>query len=215
MSQFGLSFDAFGNQFTDWNNVHVRHVVINDKYLSNNSFLSVGTTMADISDHGNAAPVYSIAKDMLNLHESEMGHFTSACGICEYTGNLFKGKYANASFVCEPVSNLVHSDILSPAGATFTAKRAEEEKEFLASTDSWFRPVNSTVGPDGALYIVDFYRKLVEHPDWLAMADSTGFYTHAGKIKESDFLEGNDRGRVYRIVPKDYKSDKEENAGIE
>lgn len=208
MSQFGLSFDASGNQFTDWNNVHIRHVVINDKYLSNNPFLSIGATMADISDHGNAAPVYSIAKDMLNLHESEMGHFTSACGICEYTGNLFKGKYASASFVCEPVSNLVHADVLSPNGATFSAARTENEKEFLASTDSWFRPVNSTVGPDGGLYIVDFYRKLVEHPDWLAMADTSGFYTHAGKIKESDFLEGNDRGRVYRIVPKDYKADK-------
>ena len=208
MSQFGLSFDAFGNQFTDWNNVHIRHVVINDKYLSNNPFLSVGTTMAEISDHGNAAPVYSITKDMLNLHESEMGHFTSACGISEYTGNLFKGKYAKASFVCEPVSNLVHADVLSPDGPTFSAARAENEKEFLASTDSWFRPVNSTVGPDGGLYIVDFYRKLVEHPDWLAMADTSGFYTHAGKIKESDFLEGNDRGRVYRIVPKDYKAEK-------
>jgi len=166
--------------------------------------------MSDISDHGNAAPVYSITKDMLNLHESEMGHFTSACGICEYTGDLFKGKYASASFVCEPVSNLVHADILSPDGPTFKAERAEKEKEFLASTDSWFRPVNLTVGPDGALYVVDFYRKLVEHPDWLAMADSSGFYTHAGKIKESDFLEGNDRGRIYRIVPKDFKADKKE-----
>ena len=201
MSQFGLSFDGQENQFTVWNNVH-----INDKYAANNSYLSINATMADISDHGNAAPVYSIAKDMLNLHESEMGHFTSACGICEYTGGLFKDKYARASFVCEPVSNLVHADILSPDGVTFKAERAEKEKEFLASVDSWFRPVNSTVGPDGALYVVDFYRKLVEHPDWLAMADSTGFYTHAGKIKESDFLEGNDLGRVYRIVPKGFKA---------
>lgn len=208
MSQFGLSFDASGNQFTVWNNVHIRHMVINDKYLSNNPFLSIGAAMADISDHGNAAPVYSITQNMLNLHESEMGHFTSACGICEYTGDLFKDKYARASFVCEPVSNLVHADIVSPEGPTFKAERAEKEKEFLASTDSWFRPVNLTVGPDGALYVVDFYRKLVEHPDWLAMSDSTGFYTHAGKIKESDFLEGNDLGRVYRIVPKDIKAGK-------
>lgn len=208
MSQFGLSFDASWNQFTDWNNVHIRHVVINDKYLLNNPFLSVNNTMAEISDHGNASAVYAITKSMLNLHESEMGHFTSACGICEYTGNLFEGKYAKASFVCEPVSNLVHSDILTPNGATFKAERAEDGKEFLASTDSWFRPVNLTVGPDGALYVVDFYRKLVEHPDWLAMADSTGFYTHAGEIKESDFLEGNDRGRIYRVVPKDFKAEK-------
>lgn len=205
MSQFGLSFDNRENQFAVWNNVHVRHVVINEKYLSANPYLNVGATMADISDHGNAAPVYSITKDMLNLHESEMGHFTSACGICEYTGGIFPGKYAQASFVCEPVSNLVHADYLAANPPTFKAERIELEKEFLASTDSWFRPVNLTVGPDGAMYVVDFYRKLVEHPDWLAMADSSGFYTHAGKIKESDFLEGNNRGRIYRIVPKDFK----------
>lgn len=208
MSQFGLSFDQWGNQFTVWNNVHVRNVVINDKYLSANPFLSINATMADISDHGNAAPVYAITKDMMNLHESEMGHFTSACGICEYTGGIFTGKYENASFVCEPVSNLVHVDLIAADPPTFKAERILEEKEFLASTDSWFRPVNLTVGPDGAMYVVDFYRKMVEHPDWLAMADSSGFYTHAGKIKESDFLEGNDRGRIYRIVPKDFKRDK-------
>lgn len=209
MSQFGLSFDAKGNQFTVWNNVHIRNVVINDKYLSGNPFYNTDAVMADISDHGNAATVYSITKDMLNIHESEMGHFTSACGNCVYTGRIFKGKYAAADFVCEPVSNLVHADILIPDAPTFKAERGETEKEFLASTDSWFRPVNLTVGPDGGLYVVDFYRKLVEHPDWLAMADSSGFYTHAGKIKESDFLEGNDKGRIYRIVPKDYKPSKQ------
>lgn len=207
MSQFGLSFDAFGNQFTVWNNVHLRHVVINDEYLLNNPYLNVGNTMADISDHGNAAAVYAITQGMLNLHESEMGHFTSACGVCEYTGDVFPEKYARASFVCEPVSNMVHADILTPDGPTFKAQRAENGKEFLASTDSWFRPVNTTVGPEGGLYIVDFYRKLVEHPDWLAFADSSGFYTHAGQLKESDFLAGNDRGRIYRMVPKDFKAD--------
>jgi putative heme-binding domain-containing protein len=65
--------------------------------------------------------------------------------------------------------------------------------------------VNTTVGPDGALYVVDFYRKLVEHPAWIAHADDEGIYTHAGVLQESDFLEGNDRGRIYRIVPDDFK----------
>lgn len=207
MSQFGLTFDSWGNQFTLWNNIHVRHVVIDEQYLLNNPYYRVDAVMADISDHGNAAPVYSITKDMLNLHESEMGHFTSACGNCAYTGGLFTGKYAAANFVCEPVSNLVHADILTPDAPTFKAVRDEPNKEFLTSTDSWFRPVNLTVGPDGALYVVDFYRKLVEHPDWLALADSSGFYTHAGKIKEADFLAGNDRGRIYRIVPASLKKD--------
>lgn len=205
MSQFGLTFDAFGNQFAIWNNNHIRHVVINYRYLSGNPFLSVKKVMDDISDHGKAATVYPRTQ-VQYLREDEVGHFTSVCGNCEYTGGLFEGKYARASFVCEPVSNLVHADILTTKGATFSAARAEEGKEFLASTDSWFRPVNTTVGPDGALYVVDFYRKLVEHPDWIGMTDSSGFYTHAGKITEADFLEGNDRGRIYRIVPATYKS---------
>ncbi len=161
--------------------------------------------MASISDHGKAATVYP-ATHVEYLREDEVGHFTSACGICKYTGGLFEGKYSTASFVCEPVSNLVHADILTVNGATFSAGRAEVEKEFLASTDSWFRPVNLTVGPEGGLYVVDFYRKLVEHPDWIGLADSSGFYTHAGQLKESDFLEGNDRGRIYRVVPKSYKA---------
>lgn len=206
-SQFGLSFDAFGNQFAIWNNRHLRHVVINYQYSSNNPFLSVKKVMEEISDHGNAATVYPITK-VKYLREDEIGHFTSVCGVCEYTGGLFEGKYARASFVCEPVSNLVHADILTVKGATFNAGRADHEKEFLASTDSWFRPVNLTVGPEGALYVSDFYRKLVEHPDWIGLTDSSGFYTHAGKITEADFLEGNDRGRVYRIVPKTFNSGK-------
>ncbi|MBN8858523.1 MAG: c-type cytochrome [Sphingobacteriales bacterium] len=213
MSQFGLSFDASGNQFTVWNNNHIRHVVINNRYLSNNPFLSIKKVMEDISDHEKAATVYPITQ-VKYLREDEVGHFTSACGVCAYTGGLFGGKYAHASFVCEPVSNLVHADILTTKGATFSAARAEKGKEFLASSDSWFRPVNTTIGPDGALYVVDFYRKLVEHPDWIGMTDSSGFYTHAGKIKESDFLEGNDRGRIYRIVPKTYKSGDQEKNGL-
>ena len=94
-------------------------------------------------------------------------------------------------FVAEPVHNLVHEDILSDAGATFVAKRVHEGVEFLSSTDAWFRPVNFTVGPDGALYLMDFYRLAIEHPEWMA----TETYT------SKDLTEGIDRGRIYRIVP--------------
>jgi len=77
------------------------------------------------------------------------------------------------------------------AGATFTGRRAKEGVEFLASTDSWFRPVNLTVGPDGALYLVDYYRKVIEHPEWASTSVATS----------PDLYVGQDRGRVYRIVP--------------
>lgn len=204
MSQFGLTFDAEGNRFTVWNNIHLRHVVVDARYPSRNPALAMRSLMAHISDHGDAAPVYSRAENRMDLHESEIGHFTSACGISVYTGGLFPEPYDHAAFVCEPVSNVVHADLLARNGVTFTARRDREGVEFLSSTDSWFRPVNTTVGPDGGLYVVDFYRKLVEHPAWIAHADDKGIYTHAGVLQEEDFLEGNDRGRIYRIVPADF-----------
>src|SRR5205823_7658752 len=100
--------------------------------------------------------------------------------------------FAGGLFVAEPVHNLVHEDVLSDAGATFIAKRIREGVEFLSSTDAWFRPVNFTVGPDGALYLMDFYRLAIEHPEWMATE------TYNSK----DLTQGIDRGRIYRIVPR-------------
>ena len=62
------------------------------------------------------------------------------------------------AFICDPTGNLVHRDILTAQGATFSARAGREGIEFLASSDNWFRPVNLTTGPDGALYVVDMYR---------------------------------------------------------
>lgn len=207
MSQFGLSFDASGNRFTVWNNIHMRHVVLENRYRKNNPYLTIASDMNNISDHGDAAQVFSSAKNMLDLHESEIGHFTSACGNLVYTGGLSFEAYQSAGFVCEPVSNIVHADKLSVEGASFIASRIQDKEEFLSSTDSWFRPVNLTLGPDGGLYVVDFYRKLVEHPDWISMADEEGFHTHAGVLTKADFAEGTDKGRIYRIVPDNFQYD--------
>jgi putative heme-binding domain-containing protein len=98
--------------------------------------------------------------------------------------------------VCDPANNLVHRDILEPHGATFTAKRAHTDCEFLASTDNWFRPVNLTIGPDGALYVVDFYREVIETP--LSLPDD---------IKKKLNLESRGRGRIWRIAPTSFSRD--------
>src|SRR5207244_13332583 len=81
-------------------------------------------------------------------------------------------------------------DLLVPRGATFTAQRVDADCEFLASTDTWFRPVHLTIGPDGALYVVDFYREVIETP--LSLPDD---------IKKKLNLESRGRGRIWRIVP--------------
>ena len=190
-SQFGNAFDASGNRFMLWNSNHIRHSVIAYRYLTRNPYLSVPSAMEFPSDHENQSKVFPITEQPIYMHESQVGQFTSACGNSVYTGGKFPERYESVYFVCEPVHNLVHADLLTPRGATFVASRALENREFLASTDPWFKPVFTTVSPDGGLYVVDYYRKYVEHPD----------YVPEGLEGEFDLRTGEGMGRIYRILP--------------
>jgi len=181
-SQYGQAFDDWGHHFTTNNSDHAREEVIAARYLERNPDLPVFSAMQQIPDHGAAAKVYPITLHPRFEMLTEVGQFTSACGITFYRGSLF---------VAEPVHNLAHQDLLADAGATFVARRAHPDVEFLASTDAWFRPVNFYAGPDGALYVMDFYRLVIEHPEWMS--------TEAQK--SPDLTKGIDRGRIYRIVP--------------
>src|SRR5437867_5188718 len=135
-SQFGNTFDARGNRFALWNNNHIRHIVVAYQYLARNPHQGVSSAMQFPSDHENQSVVYPITVNPVFIHDSQVGMFTSACGNSVYTGGAFPEPYSGAYFVCEPVHNLVHSDLLSPKGATFAARRAIQEAEFLASTDA-------------------------------------------------------------------------------
>ncbi len=191
-TQFGHTFDKWGNRFLVSNAHHIYHEVIKAAYLDRNKSLLVSNTTESVSDHGNAADVYPITKNPEHQLLTDLGVFTAACGITSYSGGLFPSPYDSVTFVAEPVGNLVHADILREKGATYTASRLFEQKEFLASTDAWFRPVNMYVGPDGALYVVDYYRQIIEHPEW--MADEVA--------KSGAIYNGIDQGRIYRITPK-------------
>jgi putative membrane-bound dehydrogenase-like protein len=191
-TQFGGSFDAYGRYFTSSNNDHIRHEVVAARYLERNPLLPVAAAMHVISDHGGAARVFPVTTNPRYELLTESGEFTSACALTVYTGGLFTGEYARSTFVAEPVHNLVHRDVLDPAGATFVARRGGEGREFLASTDAWFRPVNFYIGPDGGVYVIDYYRPRIEHPEWTASE------FHA---KPAEFWEGRERGRIYRVVP--------------
>jgi len=191
-SQFGHAFDEWGRYFTLDNSNHLRHEVIAARYLKRNPDLPVGNAMQNISDHGSNAKVFAITKRPRFELLTEPGKFTSACSPTLELGGAFPASLGRTSFVAEPAQNLVHRDVWADVGSTFTARRAQEGMEFLASTDSWFRPVNMTVGPDGALYVVDYYRQMIEHPEWAS--------THVHK-HEKDMYAGQDRGRIWRITP--------------
>ncbi len=189
-TQYGHSFDTWGHHFTVSNEDHIRQEVVAARYLSRNPDLPAGSAMERISDHGSAAEVYPITQNARVEMLSGVGSFTSACSITVYLGGLFPA-LGSFSLTAEPAQNLVHRDVLTPKGATFLAKRSRESVEFLASTDGWFRPVNFTIGPDGAIYLVDYYRLVIEHPEWMATET----------FHSKDLYKGDDRGRIYRITP--------------
>lgn len=188
-AQFGQTFDNFGRRFICSNRNHIQHVVMPLKELKRNPRLAFSEIVQDIPDHGAAGKVFPLSANITTA-ASHTGFFTSACGVTIYDGTALPEKYRGNSFTCEPAGNLVHRDVLSSSNETFVASRAYEDREFIASPDNWFRPVNLAVGPDGALYLCDMYRKTIEHPEYLPEATR----------KITDFESGKDKGRIYRIV---------------
>jgi len=96
-----------------------------------------------------------------------VGQFTAAAGCAIYDGGAWPEKWQYAYFTGEPTLNLVHQQFVRPEGVSYTtAKEAgREQTEFIRSRDMWFRPIETRVGPDGALYIIDFYNQAVIHND--------------------------------------------------
>ncbi|GAB2992772.1 c-type cytochrome [Cyclobacterium sediminis] len=191
-TQFGHTADAFGHRFLVNNSNHIIQEVLTADYLDRNPHLVITEVTQSSSDHGSGAEVFPITINPQHQLLTDLGVMTSACGLTAYLGGAFPDRYERATFVSEPVSNLVHVDFVKDDGTGFKASREHEDKEFLASTDAWFRPVNAYVGPDGALYIIDYYRQIIEHPEWMAEE----------VVQSGALYNGTDQGRIYRITPK-------------
>ena len=127
--------------------------------------------------------------------ETSSGYFTSECGPLIYRSDLLPKRLHGNYFICEPSQNLIHRCLLQRDGAGYKGSRAagEEESEFLTSTDQWFRPMNLSTGPDGAIYIVDMYREIIE--DFSAIPR----YLQ----QQYGLVQGKDHGRIWRLVPRD------------
>lgn len=138
--------------------------------------------------------VHPVSAPMARLNQPESyGHVTSACSPSHLRDDLFGPEFAGSVFICEPVHNAVHREVVRETGPGLAGGRAADEKdrEFLASTDHWFRPVMTKTGPDGALWIADMVRFVLEHPEWIAPEDQ----------ERLDLRAGSDRGRIWRVVP--------------
>src|SRR4029453_17713975 len=98
------------------------------------------------------------------------GFFTAASGVTVYRGDAWPAEYRGDVFVGEVANNLVYRARLEPSGVGLLALRADRDAEFLASTDIWFRPVQMANGPDGALYVLDMYRGLIDAAEFMPPA---------------------------------------------
>ena len=120
--------------------------------------------------------------------------FTAACGPVLFNSYAFGKDYYDNAFVAEPSANLIKRNILSFEIDSTSGREAYKNKEFLASTDERFRPVNLYVGPDGSMYIVDMYRGIIQHKTYL-----TPYL--AGEVMKRGLEQPLNCGRIYKIVP--------------
>ena len=192
-TQFGYTLDPWGHRIYTSNARHLYHEVLAAPYQELNPNLLVERAVQSIPDHGDAAKVFPITENPNHQLLTDVGVITSSCGVTWYKGGAFGKNFENVTFIAEPTHNLVHADVIEEKGASFLAKRLLENQDFLASRDPWFRPVNFYTGPDGALYVLDYYRQIIEHPEWMS-----------DEVNQSGALyHGSDKGRIYRVVPKD------------
>jgi putative membrane-bound dehydrogenase-like protein len=187
--------DDWGNWFGCDNSNLAWHYPVPDHYVRRNPFVAPPAPRVSVPADAEANRLYPAGDLVMFALSGPPGRATSACGIESYRDVLLGEQYFGDLFTCEPVHQVVHRLTLERTGATFRGHRPPEEsdREFLASTDQWFRPVQVRTGPDGALWIVDMYRYVIEHQRWIP--DETK--------AELDLFAGTTRGRIYRLVPED------------
>jgi mono/diheme cytochrome c family protein/glucose/arabinose dehydrogenase len=198
--QWGLSQDDFGHLYHNSNSDQIRADVIPSSYLNRNPNLGRTTGLN-----------WKVAKEQLvwpirvnpginrgyrpeMLREFKLKEFTAACSPWIYRADLFPADAYGNAFVCEPAGNLIKRNVVKSEGGALVATPYYDQTEFLASTDERFRPVNLLTGPDGALYVIDLYRGIIQHRISLTTY-----------LREQIVKRGLDRplalGRVWRIAP--------------
>jgi putative membrane-bound dehydrogenase-like protein len=209
--QFGQTINDWGHRFFTENSIHIQQAVIPWRYTHRHAFMPTSKFNVTITDHEEIMfqeipPAYwrsersarrnRVFKEAnLNRIEWVEDRFSGASGGTIYNGDALPKEFYGNVFTTDVSGSLIHRDVLSQSDTNpvMLAKRTDSEKnrEFIYSTDTWFRPVTFSVGPDGYLYILDYYRQHIETP--VSIPDDLK--------AEMDFMAGSDMGRIYRLLP--------------
>jgi putative membrane-bound dehydrogenase-like protein len=211
--QHGMSMDDWGRTFVCTSHDPIFLIMYDGRYLARNPYLEAPPAALRIAPGGYQTKVFRISPNepwrvvrtrlrttgIEPPHPTEgdrpSGYFSAASGVTVLRGDAWPAEYRGNVFVGEVSNNLIYRARLEPNGVSQTALRADPDAEFVASTDIWFRPVQMANGPDGALYVLDMYRYLVEATDTIP----------PGIVKHLNVGAGFDKGRLYRIVPEGFE----------
>lgn len=169
---WGVDFDRHGNVVagTNWGGKAMLHQVQGGYYIKG------------FGKHGPLHNPYTFGYfDHVPYKDFKGGHVT--CGGILYNGGTYPAKYHNQYIAANPLSNVLHWHLLERQGSTFTARHGGD---FLVGNDPWFRPIDCLVGPDGSVYVADWYDQRINHVDPVDNWDRTN-------------------GRVYKVVAKGTK----------
>jgi len=201
--QWGLSQDNFGHLYHDSNSDPLRVDVIPSDYLQRNPNQPrlAGTNVNAVDNFlvwpARVNPGINRGYRPEFLRDGKLKEFTAANSPWIYRGDLMPEFYGDA-FIAEPAGNFVRRNLVKAEDGTVRSRNAyaAEQKEFIASTDERFRPVGFTTGPDGALYIIDLYRGVLQHRISL-----TSYLRKQSEDRE--LANPQHLGRIYRVVPID------------
>ncbi len=219
--EFGQSFTEWGERVSCDATHLTWHAVLPRQELARNPYLAIASvTECSIPEWTHIFPIspaepWKVARQKfwsrwVNTNQDmKAGRFpdkelaphgfaTAAAGITVYRGSIFGPDYEGDAFLGEPANNVVVRLKLREDGVSLVSERPkkdlDEQREFLASTDNWFRPVNLANGPDGCLYVAAMYREIIEDESAIP-ADILAHY---------DLFTGRDRGRILRIAPEGF-----------
>jgi len=190
-SQFGFYQDDSGRNYVCSNRNPARLLLADADQVASNPLLPLGQWVVDVMPAAEDSQVFPLvnAWTTSNLHA---GQFTAACGVYRYQSDWLSPWLANDFFACEPTGSLVQRYRQDLDGIVPQTSRGRAGVEFLASSDPWFRPVDLLDGPDGAMYVVDMHRAVIEHPHWMPQELQN----------REDLRWGDNAGRIYRVVPR-------------
>ncbi|WP_409034089.1 c-type cytochrome [Runella sp.] len=201
--QWGITKDNFGRLYYNNNSTQLQgDFVLPNKVIRNRYFKPTIAENQRLTNN----KVFPIHQTSVNrgyqkgvLDEKGMlVDVTAACGPLVYRGGAFPETYNQNAFVCVPEANLIKRNILTFKSTQTAANQAVEKTEFIASTDEGFRPVNLFNGPDGAMYIVDMHRGIIQHKAYISQ-----YLAEQLAAKKLDTLQN--AGRILKVTHKETK----------